>query len=114
MAAGAHRGALQLAVRIRRSDGASVIFLKEARMDTHLPTRGKIEKMYHFAFPCRDAEETRAFYEDVLGLPLVHCMEVQSVPSSGDPGPYAHIFFEMRDGSYLAFFDLGKNEKPAP
>ena len=37
-------------------------------MDTHLPTRGKIEKMYHFAFPCRDAEETRAFYEDLLGL----------------------------------------------
>lgn len=84
-------------------------------MDTHVQAvRSKIQKMYHFAFPCRDAEETRAFYEDLLGLPLVHCMEVASVPSSGDPGPYAHIFFEMGDGSYLAFFDLGKNEAPAP
>ena len=77
-------------------------------------SRSPIQGMYHFAFPCRDGEETRAFYEDVLGLPLVHCMEVQSVPSSGDPGPYAHIFFEMGDGSYLAFFDLGKNEAPLP
>jgi catechol 2,3-dioxygenase-like lactoylglutathione lyase family enzyme len=77
---------------------------------THSPIQG----MYHFAFPCRDAEETRAFYEDLLGLPLVHCMEVQSVPSSGDPGPYAHIFFEMGDGSYLAFFDLGRNQMPQP
>jgi catechol 2,3-dioxygenase-like lactoylglutathione lyase family enzyme len=76
--------------------------------------RSPIQGMYHFAFPCRDAEETRAFYEDVLGLPLVHCMEVQSVPSSGDPGPYAHIFFELGDGSYLAFFDLGQGESPLP
>jgi catechol 2,3-dioxygenase-like lactoylglutathione lyase family enzyme len=73
-----------------------------------------IRKLYHFAYPCRDAEETRRFYEDLLGLPLVHCMEVDAVPSSGDKGPYAHIFFEMGDGSYIAFFDLGKNEMPAP
>lgn len=87
-------------------------------MDQHVPTptaaRSSLRGMYHFAYPCRDAEETRAFYEDVIGLPLVHCMQVESVPSSGDPGPYAHIFFELGDGSYLAFFDLGRNEKPLP
>lgn len=76
--------------------------------------KGAIQQLYHFAYPCRDAEETRHFYEDLLGLPLVHCMQVESVPSSGEKGPYAHIFFEMRDGSYLAFFDLGKNEAPLP
>ena len=76
--------------------------------------KGAIRKLYHFAYPCRDAEETRQFYEDLLGLPLVHCMQVEAVPSSGDKGPYAHIFFEMGDGSYLAFFDLGKGEAPAP
>lgn len=73
-----------------------------------------IEKMFHFAFPCRDAEETRAFYEDVLGLPLTSAVKVASVPSSGDPGPYLHLFFEMGDGSYVAFFDLGKGESPKP
>jgi len=73
-----------------------------------------IEKLFHFAYPCRDAEETRAFYEDVLGLPMTSCVTVRSVPSSGDPGPYLHLFFEMRDGSYLAFFDLGNDEMPLP
>lgn len=61
----------------------------------------RIKGLYHFAYPCRDAEETRAFYEDVLGLPLVHCMQVESAPSTGEAGPYAHIFFEMGDGSYI-------------
>jgi catechol 2,3-dioxygenase-like lactoylglutathione lyase family enzyme len=73
-----------------------------------------VKGMYHFAFPCRDAEETRAFYEDLVGLPLTSCVEVDSVPSSGDPGPYLHLFFEMGDGSYVAFFDLGKGEMPQP
>ena len=79
-----------------------------------MPAPHTIEKLFHFAFPCRDAEETRAFYEDILGLPMTSAVKVASVPSSGDPGPYLHIFFEMRDGSYLAFFDLGRNEMPKP
>lgn len=79
-----------------------------------MPTTRTIDKLFHFAFPCRDAEETRAFYEDLLGLPMTSCVKVASVPSSGDPGPYLHIFFEMGDGSYLAFFDLGKDEMPKP
>ena len=61
--------------------------------------RPRIRGLYHFAYPCRDAEETRAFYEDVLGLPLAHCMQVEAVPSTGERGPYAHTFFEMGDGS---------------
>lgn len=31
-----------------------------------------IRGLYHYAHPCRDAEETRKFYEDLLGLPLVN------------------------------------------
>ena len=29
-----------------------------------------IHGLHHFAWRCRDAEETRHFYEDLLGLPL--------------------------------------------
>jgi glyoxylase I family protein len=72
----------------------------------------QLQKLYHFAYPCRDAEETRHFYEDILGVPLVHCMLCERVPSSGEQAPYAHFFFELGDGSYIAFFDLGKNVKP--
>ena len=74
----------------------------------------KIKGLSHFSFPCRDGEETRRFYEDLLGLPLVNCMQADRVPSSGEEKPYAHFFFEMGDGSYIAFFDLGENVMPLP
>jgi len=74
----------------------------------------KIKGLYHFSFPCRDGEETRKFYEDLLGLPLVNCMTSDRVPSTGEEKPYAHFFFEMGDGSYMAFFDLGENAMPEP
>lgn len=67
----------------------------------------KINGLHHWAFRCRDAEETRKFYEDVLGLPLACVVKADTVPSTGEYSPYVHIFFEMGDGSYVAFFDLG-------
>ncbi|GAA3930941.1 VOC family protein [Microbacterium soli] len=73
-----------------------------------------IQKLFHFAYPCRDGEETRHFYEDLLELPLVNCMQADVVPSTGEEKPYAHIFFEMGDGSYIAFFDLGEDQMPLP
>ena len=72
----------------------------------------ELKRLYHFAYPCRDAEETRHFYEDILGMPLVHTMLAERVPSSNEQMPYVHIFFELGDGSYIAFFDLGSGEKP--
>ena len=78
--------------------------------DPFVPIRG----LHHCAYRCRDCEETRAFYEDVLGLPLVHVIRSDIVPSTGEHCPYAHIFFRMTDGSHLAFFDLGDNVAAAP
>ena len=37
-----------------------------------MASKTTIRGLYHFAYPCRDAEETRHFYEDLLGLPLAH------------------------------------------
>lgn len=79
-----------------------------------MAAKAKIKGLYHFSFPCRDAEETRAFYEDLLELPLVNFMQSDTVPSTGEKKPYAHMFFEMGDGSYVAFFDLGDNVMPLP
>ena len=75
-----------------------------------VPIRG----LHHYAYRCRDCEETRAFYEDVLGLPLVHVIRSDIVPSTGEHCPYVHIFFRMADGSHLAFFDLGDDVVAAP
>ncbi|MDB5672425.1 MAG: glyoxalase, partial [Alphaproteobacteria bacterium] len=30
-----------------------------------------VQSLHHFAYRCRNAEETRHFYEDILGMPLV-------------------------------------------
>jgi catechol 2,3-dioxygenase-like lactoylglutathione lyase family enzyme len=65
-----------------------------------------VQSLHHWAWRCRNAEETRHFYEDILGLPLVHTVYHENVPSTGEYWPYFHIFFQMADGSCLAFFDL--------
>ena len=75
-----------------------------------VPVRG----LHHFAWRCRDSEETRHFYEDLLGLPLTHVIKSDHVPSTGEYCPYVHIFFQMRDGSYIAFFDLGDDTAALP
>lgn len=71
------------------------------------PPNFNVRRLHHVAWRCRDAEETRAFYEEVLGLPLAHVVCEDKVPSTGEPTSFAHVFFQMQDGSYVAFFDLG-------
>lgn len=73
-----------------------------------------IRRLHHFAWRCRDAEETRHFYEDILGLPLVHVIKNDHVPSTGEYCPYVHIFFRMKDDSHIAFFDLGDGVAAQP
>lgn len=73
-----------------------------------------ISGLNHFAWRCRNAEETRHFYEDILGLPLVHVIRNDYVPSTGEHSPHVHIFFRMGDGSHVAFFDLGDGGATMP
>ena len=68
-----------------------------------------IKGIHHSAFRCRDAEETRAFYEDLLGLPVVSVVHGESEPGSGQPNPFVHLFFRMPDGNFFAFFDAPKS-----
>lgn len=71
--------------------------------------------LHHYAYKCRDAEETRHFYEDILGLPMTHVMEIRDIrTTTGERVSFVHIFFRMANGGYLAFFDLGDGKSPAP
>jgi catechol 2,3-dioxygenase-like lactoylglutathione lyase family enzyme len=63
-----------------------------------------IKSLHHNAYRCRDSEETRAFYEDFLGLPLSGALVID-VTKSGRPTKVLHTFFRMDDGSFLAFFE---------
>jgi len=67
--------------------------------------RNPIRKLHHHAFRCRNAEETRAFYEDVLGMPLIQTIIVDR-EFKDQHNNFCHFFFEIGDGSTLAFFDF--------
>ena len=79
-----------------------------------LPAPAPIHQLHHYAYRARDAEETRQFYEDILGLPLYHIIQSDYVPSTGEYCPYTHFFFRLQDGSFIAFFDLGDDEAALP
>jgi catechol 2,3-dioxygenase-like lactoylglutathione lyase family enzyme len=72
----------------------------------------QLKGIHHSAYRCRDAEETRAFYEDVLGLPLAAVVQEENEPGSGAPNPFVHLFFRMPDGNFIAFFDAPGTAKP--
>ena len=63
-----------------------------------------ISKLHHNAYRCRDSEETRRFYQDFLGLPLAETLEMGET-KSGRKTSTLHTFYELDDGSYLAFFE---------
>jgi catechol 2,3-dioxygenase-like lactoylglutathione lyase family enzyme len=63
-----------------------------------------IKGLHHNAYRCRDSEETRRFYEDFLGLPLVNAFEINET-KSGRATHTLHSFYAMDDGSCLAFFE---------
>jgi glyoxylase I family protein len=55
-----------------------------------------VRHMHHQAFACWDSGETRHFYEDILGMPLIATLVTED---------YCHTFFEIGDGNTLAFFE---------
>ena len=64
-----------------------------------------IKGLHHSAYRCRDSEETRAFYEDFLGLPLIEALPIGAT-QTGRAANVLHTFFQMDDGSCLAFFEV--------
>jgi glyoxylase I family protein len=63
--------------------------------------------LHHVAFACRDLDETHHFYHDLLGLELVHT-EVKKVMD----GWFTHVFYDLGDGSAVAFFKLRSLGEP--
>jgi catechol 2,3-dioxygenase-like lactoylglutathione lyase family enzyme len=63
-----------------------------------------IKKLHHNAYRCRDSAETRAFYEDFLGLRLACTLEIGETVTGRETSTL-HTFYELDDGSFLAFFE---------
>jgi len=65
-----------------------------------------IKRLHHHALRTNDMEATRHFYEDILGMPMVSTLIEMVDPTRGAETPYLHCFFEMGDGSSIAFFEF--------
>lgn len=68
--------------------------------------------IHHLALRCRDAEQTRWFYEDVLGLKLAAALSLEQSPGTAQERPFLHLFLELGDGNYIAFFDEPGHARP--
>ena len=73
-------------------------------MTNSLPSR-----LHHTAYVVKDLEQTRQFYEDILGIPLVATWCEQE-DLFGRERTYCHCFFGLADGSALAFFSFAHAE----
>ena len=58
-------------------------------------------RLHHHAYVVADQERTRQFYEEVIGLPLV-----ETWCETADDSDFCHTFYELADGSCLAFFQF--------
>ncbi len=63
------------------------------------------QMLHHTAYVTHDVTATCDFYTRVLRMKLVSSVIDDAIPSTGDPFPYIHIFFELADGSTIAFFE---------
>jgi glyoxylase I family protein len=66
-------------------------------------------RLHHTAYTSKDLEATRHFYEDIIGLPLVATW-CEKDELFGKERTYCHCFFELSDGSALAFFQFADKE----
>lgn len=74
-----------------------------------MTTTSPAQRLHHTAYVTKDQEATRAFYEDLLGFPLIATWsEVDEL--FGAERTYVHTFFGMEDGSALAFFQFANKE----
>jgi len=70
----------------------------------NLPSR-----LHHTAYVTKDMRATRAFYEDIIGLPLTATW-CESDMLFGKERTYCHCFFGIGDGGALAFFQFASKE----
>lgn len=66
--------------------------------------------LHHVAYRCKDAKETADFYTRFLDLDFNIAIAENVVPSTGEWSPHIHIFLQMKDGSFVAFFELPESE----
>lgn len=70
-----------------------------------------VRSLHHFSFRCFDAEETRRFYEDFLGLEFCAALPV-TVDLGGKKVEALQILFRMTNGDIFSFYDVPDDVRP--
>lgn len=67
------------------------------------PTHPPVTAMHHIGLVCQDLQSTHHFYEDLLGFPLIYA---EMTTSEDKRSWLKHAFYDLGDGSCIAFFEL--------
>jgi len=87
---------LDLPAIAKERDRIRSTYLRETESRPSSSARG----LHHVALLCSDVERTVRFYQEVLEFPLTEIFENRDYAGSN------HFFFDIGNGSLLAFFDL--------
>ncbi len=68
-----------------------------------------VSRLHHNAHVTRDMAAVRAFYEEIIGFPLVATW-CEKTMLFGKERVYMHCFFEVGEGESLAFFQFADEE----
>lgn len=86
----------ELAALWAERDRLKAAYLAPAAERPPTPGRG----IHHAALICSDVEQTIAFYQGLLGFPLVELTENRDYAGS------SHFFFDVGNSTLLGFFDF--------
>ena len=76
-----------------------------------MPSNRTPERLHHYAFVVKDHEVNRAFFEDLLDIPLVATWCERTFNQVlGREIDFCHTFFALEDGSALAFFQYADED----
>jgi len=91
----------------------SVASLKRSDADSPV---ARLQQVSHTAVRTKDMEAIRRFYEDFLGLPMVTSLVADFDVVTKAKSNYIHCFFQLADGSCIAFFQFegGFRHDPLP
>lgn len=73
-----------------------------------------VRGLHHFAIRTTNMAETKAFYTGMLDLAHTQTWKEEYPDPKNGPQRYMHCFFELGDGSSLAFFQFAEGEHHAP
>lgn len=70
-----------------------------------------IRSLHQMSFRCFDAEETRRFYEDFLGLEFYAALP-ETVDLGGKQVEALRLLFRMSNGDFFSFYDVPDDVRP--